>query len=186
MRMMEVFILKFQFIAECRIPEIFNKWWGRGKERERERSAVERVVLNRYMYLELMKPWRKDEYESGYAWNLNLLPVSLLSQEAPPSPMLLLLMVWPTRMEIKGHWFILRQAARSLRSALAMVCYTLSTCTLYAIHTYMYVHVFVHENFNSLVPKVQKFRPNWASSMQCSTRWASYLNRRPKAPWGFK
>jgi hypothetical protein len=26
MRMMEVFILKFQFIAEYRIPEIFNKW----------------------------------------------------------------------------------------------------------------------------------------------------------------
>ena len=32
----------------------------------------------------------------------------------------------------------------------------------------------------------QLFRPNWASSVQCSTRWASHLNRRPKAPRGFK
>ena len=28
MKMMEVFILKFQFISECRIPEIFNKWYA--------------------------------------------------------------------------------------------------------------------------------------------------------------
>ena len=27
MKMMEVFILKFQFIAECRIAEIFSKWY---------------------------------------------------------------------------------------------------------------------------------------------------------------
>ena len=31
----------------------------RERERERERSAVERVVLNRYMYLELMKPLKR-------------------------------------------------------------------------------------------------------------------------------
>ena len=31
----------------------------------------------------------------------------------------------------------------------------------------------------------QLYRPNWASSMQCSTRRASHLNSRPKAPRGF-
>ena len=31
----------------------------------------------------------------------------------------------------------------------------------------------------------QLFQPNWALSVQCSTTWASHLNRRPKAPMGF-
>ena len=52
-----------------------------------------------------------------------------------------------------------------------------------------FVCIDVHETSKVWCQKCncrQLFRPNWASSVQCSTRWASHLNRRPKAPRGFK